>query len=575
MNKIKNNKFFPFIFIIILSVIICAPLFTLNLYEYNEARIHLARILAIDDVIKDGIFPPIINYKFMNGFGYALNLFYGPLTTYLPIIFLNIFGSAGVAFKVFTLLTVIFSGITMYNFVFEVTKRKSMALISALIYISALYKLSDIYFRDAIGEYTAFIFIPLVFQGLYNIIQNKKCKSFLLAIGIIGLVLSHTITTVYIALFSVIYLLFNIKKLKNFKVWKQIFINILLAFLVCAFYAIPLLEHTFNTEYALYSQEDMGTSGKYVQATGLKLKDLVSNELGNQEIRFSIGLVILVLVILSIFCYKKIDKNLQNEYIIFAILALISIFMSTKYFQWTIMPNVLSVIQFAWRNLGFFTFFISLVCGINGIIFAENILKKKWISETFLFGVVFSVFVFAFLGVFREWKFQDVSKEMQTDEKFINSERISPMQVNREYMPLKALNNLEYVISRENKTYVLEGNLEIVSENKDKLTDEIVVNNVQEGTIIEMPYLYYLGYDIQISYDGEEFISVKPKESLNGFLSLKLSQCSTATINLKYEGTLLEKISYIISIIGLALLGFYIIKEKKMKEKENESKVNK
>ena len=109
MNKIKNNNFFPFIFIIILSVIICAPLFTLNLYEYNEARIHLARILAIDDVIKEGIFPPIINYKFMNGFGYALNLFYGPLTTYLPIILLNIFGSAGMAFKIFTLLTVIFS----------------------------------------------------------------------------------------------------------------------------------------------------------------------------------------------------------------------------------------------------------------------------------------------------------------------------------------------------------------------------------------------------------------------------------------------------------------------------------
>ena len=81
----------PYAVILILTIIISAPMFTMNLALNNEAILHMSRIIAIDEVIKDGNFPAIINSKFMDGFGYALNLFYGPLTTYVPIILLNIF----------------------------------------------------------------------------------------------------------------------------------------------------------------------------------------------------------------------------------------------------------------------------------------------------------------------------------------------------------------------------------------------------------------------------------------------------------------------------------------------------
>ena len=551
MNKILKNKYMPYILIILLITVISAPIFTMNLDLNNEAILHMSRFVAVDEIIKDGIFPPIINYKFMEGFGYALNLFYGPLTTYIPIILLNIFKTAGMAFKIFSIVTIILSAITMYKFSFSVTKRKSMSLIAALIYISVPYKLSNIYSRNAIGEYTAFIFIPIVFEGLYNLINEDKKKHYLLIIGIVGLVLSHTITTIYTALFAVIYLILNIKKLKDKKIWKKAIIDIIISFLICAFYAIPLLEHNLGADYALFNKDRMGTGGESVYSTTLGLKELFANEVGNQEIRFSLGIVLCFLGFLTIFCLKKVKKENEKIYSDFLILSIISLFMCTKLFPWMIMPSFLTVIQFAWRNIGFFTFFISLVCGINAVTFAESILKKSLLKEIFLFGVIVSIFVFAFLGVLRDFRFDDISKENTLDKRIRNGEKVGTFQINREYLPLKAIDNKEYLTSRENRTYILSGDAKIISEKKEKLTNEIIINNLQEETVLELPFLYYLGYDVTATYEDGKVEKLDVTESNNGFISVKIKNIMEVKINIKYTGTLLEKASYIISIIGI------------------------
>ena len=563
IDKIIRCKYMPYILMILLTAVICIPIFTMNLFLRNEATLHMARIISIDEVLKDGVFPPIIDYKFMNGFGYALNLFYGPLTTYIPIVIYNIFGTAGLSFKVFSILTVIVSFIAMYKCTYSITKRRSISTISALLYISMPYKLSNIYSRNAIGEFTALIFVPIVFEGLYNILNGDKKKSYLLSIGIIGLVLSHTISTIYMALFCLIYLLLNIDKLKNIKVWKIFGINIVISFLVCAFYAIPLLEHMLSADYTIFSPQKMGSTPEAVQNTGLSLGDLFANEAGDQEIRFSLGFVTIILSILTFFCYKKIKKDYKDTYISFIILSIITLVMSTKLFPWLLMPNFLTVIQFAWRNLGFFAFFASFVLGVNAIVFAEDILKKEVFKDTFIFAVIISIFVFSFLGVLRDWKFDDLSGESLLDKRIKENEKVPVFQVNREYMPLKANNDLDYVQNRENKTYVISGKAEIIEENKEKLSDDIFIENVESKAVLELPYLYYLGYNAEIKYDDSNFEKLELTESDKGFLEVEIKQCQKAQIKVRYNGTILEKISYIISAFGLIILIIYIIKERR------------
>ena len=586
IQKIMHSKYIGYIIIFVLSCIIIAPIFSMDLTQNNEAKIHMARILSIDSVIKDGIFPPIIDYSYMNGFGYALNLFYGPLTTYIPIILLNILGTSALALKVFTFFTVFISGITMYNFIYTVTKRKAIATIGAIIYISTPYKLSNIYSRNAVGEYTAFIFIPVVFEGLYNIINNKK-KNYLLCIGIIGLILSHTISTVYTAVFAVIYLLLNIEKLKKLRIWKSFIINAVVALVVCMFYIIPLAEYKLIGNYSIYDTSVMHTGTDEVFTTGLGFSDLFASEFGDQEIRFSLGIMTCILTLLGAFCYKKIKKEYKGIYLSFLLLSIIALIMSTKLFPWFILPDFFGVIQFAWRNLGFLAFFISLVCGINAVTFAENF-KKEWVKDTILFAIIVSTCVFSALGTIKYANKGDLKNEKAFDEYTSQNERIYPYSINREYLSINALNNLDYMIERKDCSYVISGQAEIVNEDKNKLQDKIELKNVSDGTVIELPYVYYLGYKISVTYDSQnsqnivedsseeqkndaghnlDDTSITKKidtfETENGFLAIELDECSSATITVEYKGTLAEKIGYIISLAGIVILIIMIYKERR------------
>ena len=553
IQKIFTSKYIGYILIFFLSCIIIAPIFSMDLTQNNEARLHMARIFSINSVLKDGVFPPIIDYKYINGFGYALNLFYGPITTYIPIIFLNLLGTSGLALKVFAFFTVFLSGITMYNFIYSVTKRRLVATIGAIIYISVPYKLSNIFSRSAVGEYTAFIFIPLVFEGLYNIF-NDKGKSYLLGIGIIGLILSHTISTVYIAIFAFIYLLLNINKLGKWKVWKKLLLNAFVALVVCMFYLIPLIEHYIVGNYTIFDNIAMHSNCPEVYTTTLGFEDLFASEFGNQEIRFSLGIMTCILVLLGVFCYKKIKKEYKEIYLSFLFISIIALIMATKLFPWFLMPSFMGVIQFAWRNLGFFAFFISLICGINAVTFAEGILKKEVLKDTFSFAVIISICVFASLGVMRDWKFGDLENEKKFDDRIRNTDRVYFFSINRDYLPLNSLKNQYYLVDRDNCTYVLDGKATIDRENKVKLKDIVQLSNVEDNTIIELPYIYYLGYDVKVKYDNNDYVNVKTFESENGMVAIELEQCESATVNIEYKGTIIEKVGYGISFVGVIML---------------------
>ena len=67
----------------------------------------------------------------------------------------------------------------MYNLVNEVTKKKGVAFLSAILYMIFPYRFECLFNRFAIGEFTAFVFIPIVFQGLYNLLQGDKKKALL------------------------------------------------------------------------------------------------------------------------------------------------------------------------------------------------------------------------------------------------------------------------------------------------------------------------------------------------------------------------------------------------------------
>ena len=75
----------------------------------------------------------------------------------------------------------------MYGFMSEKTKNKLIGTLAAVLYMSMPYHLNDMYIRNALGEFLSYIFIPLVFAGVYRLL-NKEKNSFLLCIGAVRII---------------------------------------------------------------------------------------------------------------------------------------------------------------------------------------------------------------------------------------------------------------------------------------------------------------------------------------------------------------------------------------------------
>lgn len=566
IKQLKENKWIHFFIIIIIGICLSIPLCKIQIRDTHDGCLHMLRLIGTIDTLKIGQFPPLINQNYCNGSGYSMNLFYPPLVTYIPLLFKLIAPTYAVTLKIYASVCIILSGITMYQFVYQVTKKRSIALFSAIFYLIAPYKLANVYKRFAIGEFTAMVFIPLVFLGLYNLFNQDKKKHYYIAIGAIGLMLSHTVTTLYTAIFCVIYILFNFSKLKDKEIIKKCIINVVFILLVSMLFWMPLLEANAQADYAIMDDSIMRTTSSFVSENTISFSQLFK-DIGEEEgTTFLLGIPTIFTILLTIFVAKKEDNKYKDFYLLCIIFALISLFMVSKFFPWILMPNVICKLQYPWRMMGYFNFFMSFVCGINLYLALKQFVNKDIIK-------IIAIIVFAIISIASSINIvsQFFTKDETVDEKYetyiLENKKISHMRINRDYMPLKSINlQKTYVLIRKDETYILSGDAEILEENKENLNDEMKIKNADKGTVLEFPYYYYPGYKIEIKTE-QGMKEITTIESEHGYLSCVLQEdIEEGSITVKYVGTLITYISYIISAISLLVFIGYIIYERK-KEK--------
>ena len=205
--KIKKTNLITFLIIMITSIFVSIPLFKFNI-QYDDGIQHVVRLIETARELKWGNFFPVIMQNLCNGFGYSWNLFYSPLTAYMPLVFRIFSLSFENCLRLFMFFLSIASGYSMYFLLKKILKNKNIkecaktniAILAAVFYILAPYRINDMYIRVAVAELTSFVFLPIIFNGLYTII-NLKEKSFILAFGAVGIILSHTLITVFVVIF--------------------------------------------------------------------------------------------------------------------------------------------------------------------------------------------------------------------------------------------------------------------------------------------------------------------------------------------------------------------------------------
>lgn len=171
-EKLKNIKYF--LIILIAAIIISFSLLKDNINVYFDDGIqHIGRAYETYLEIQNKGNPKILS-NLTNGFGYSWDLFYGPLSTTLILITRLISGTFINSYKLVLFIGILISGITMYKFVSNLTKNEITGTIAGVLYMTMPYHLNDMYIRNALGEFLSYIFIPLVFLGMYKLFSKEK-----------------------------------------------------------------------------------------------------------------------------------------------------------------------------------------------------------------------------------------------------------------------------------------------------------------------------------------------------------------------------------------------------------------
>ncbi len=544
-SKIKT-KLIDYIIILIFAIIVSIPMLNEDFNIYSDDGIqHIARLMGTTQSIEEGQIIPVIMSNFCNGFGYSWNIFYSPLTAFLPLVFSIFTHSFELILKLFIILVAFLSGIAMYEFVNKISKNRYAGLMAAMVYIFAPYRLTDTYIRVAISELTSFIFLPIVFHGMYNIFNSEEKsikKSLLLSLGATGLVITHSVIAMYTAIFCFIYLLINIKELKNKQVIKMLIVNILLIILLTSFYTIPLLEHKLSTDYEVFKPGRMERTDSLIQN---KLKPIQLIYTAPYSFCFEIGLVSIIGLVLTILAHKKIEKSVKKFYWFALISGIVCIIMSLNFFPFEKMPAILKMIQFTFRLLEFSSFFFAVLAGINYSLVIKNFKLRDILILCFVTILLLMPAYNNCVGFGKQWSEDKLWPAVEVNE---NTGRVHAGCATFEYLPSKAYENLDYIKTRENRVYVLSGSATIENEEKNGTKMTFNLSNIEKNTTLELPYIYYLGYNIQIEQNGQT-LTLETFESSNGFVAVNLPNTESGKITVKYTGTTIMQISYIVSII--------------------------
>lgn len=573
MNKIieaiKTKRWVHYLIIVIIGLLISIPFLWVQLYLSDDGKYHLLRLIGLDNSMEYGSFPFLVFPFFCKNWGYSMMTFYPQLVTYIPYVLGLISGAFSTGLKIFASLTVVFSGIFMYNLVNEVTKKKGVAFLSAILYMIFPYRFECLFNRFAIGEFTAFVFIPIVFQGLYNLLQGDKKRHYYIAIGATGLLLTHTISTVYTALFCLIFVLFNLKAFFNKEVIKKCLINIVFILLVSAMFIIPMLEFKFTAEYAILEPDVMKTNAENVYTKTIKPSQFLKDIGEDNGVSFVVGIPFITMILLGILAFRKIDKEHKDFYISFLLLGVISIIMCTYLFPWRFMPDILCTLQYPWRLLGFAFFFFAPVCAMN-VYYLLNSINKKWLKAIAWLLAIAIIAGFTVMEL-NQYPTNDTSLDAKYEGKNKENPQIDYFAINRDNMPKKALyNQFGYLETRKDNTEVISGNVNIVSENKEALHLEIEIENAKKDTKLELPYLFYPGYTITLEYNGKA-TKIDYYESEYGFVAINLPEdIGTGKITVDYTATVLEKTAYAISAISIVGFIVYVICFRKKWKKEEQ-----
>lgn len=551
------KKIFIFILLFMISIISIFPLIVRTNLWGHDSQFHVSLISDIaENISLTNPFPKITS-NVANGIGYGTHLFYPPLphyfSGYLHLLMQNVGFSASDTLALTYFIISLLSSYVIFKLSFTLSKKKSIALLSSIIFLLMPYRISNIITRSAFNEVFVFLFFSLILLSLENLLNDKKFLT-LFVIGFTGMFLSHLPLSLFGCLFILIWGLLHIKKLLNKDKIKNILIGILLVSVMVLPYFSLLLSQLINGNYLVFQKDYISSFDtiEYFKIPFISLfipvdpifksnPEFFGLELKTYdwEVMYFINTFVLISLALTIL-FKKIKKN--NIYYI--ILTIITIFMCTNISVWKCLPSVFWLLQFPWRLEVFLTIALSIISPLWISKFKNNIPKGKIVNIFIIVLLLSSIPLI-----------QSLSRYTFVYEEFDYN---AGMGHSKEYLPVTAsenyYNNIDSSKIKYNGYYTDYSNINYIDAN----TLTFNVTSEEKETIIEIPRLYYAGYKLTDNKNR----NIDFYENENGMIEFI---ANNGTFQLKYVGPLIYRLLVILrNIFIILILVQFIIKNLKL-----------
>lgn len=562
--------------LVAVAFIASLPLFTNFLQAGHDLQFHLTRIATLAAELEHGQFPVRMLHEMSNGFAYATSLYYCDLFLYLPALLVNMMVPLQLAYKIYVVaVNLLTACIAFYSFV-RITGSARLGMLGAALYTLGAYRLTNLYLRAALGEYTAMAFLPLVLLGMYAIYtkEQPRMRDWMpLSLGMAGVIMSHMLTTQMAVIFLVIFCLLAIKKTIRPTTLIAVGKAAGVALLLTLWYIVPFLQSYIGMDTRIAERPI-----QWIQCTGAYILQLVGLSFTSSgggvpdgivgEMPVTVGLPLSLGIVLLLYYFIK-RAEWQTEKTpafgrvrVLTVLGLIAMIFSLHVFPWggiqggiaamlggagKAIAGFLGSLQFSWRYLAIAT--VLLIPAIL-LVLADLGHRKpqyqRYAVILMLVALVFNMssFYTGYTNTAEEWTYYDIDR-----------------------LDTVAVMNAEYYLEGTEFQHPLYAKVEHVSGDVEvrSYTNEGGVrrldcrNNGSEAAVLDLPLF---AYDHFHAYDaiGAELVLERNYENGNR-TNISIPAGFDGTVEIRYEPPALWRVAEVVSLLSaLGLIAFGIKK---------------
>ena len=389
-----------------IALVASLPLFAQGIMTGDDIRFHFLRIEAIVAGLKSGDFPVKMYPLYNDGYGYPIAVFYGDVLLYFPAL-LRIIGFTTLqSYKAYIVFINVLTATLSYACGKRIFKSNITGFVFSMAFTLSTYRLLCLYARASVGEYSATCFYPLVILAIWNIytqdINDKAYKknSIILAIGMVGIIYNHVLSTEMIVL--TIFILAMVFFKKTFR--KETILVYIKAIALClcisAAFIIPFVEYYTQLPLMLkssFTSDYIQDSGVYISEYFAFFKSITGGDYVNRRGLLTPGLVLMAGLLVGL--YLIIIKKDSKEIRVLTAGSLVSLFVASTICPWNriyeipVIGPILVTVQFPYRYIGISICFLCVLLGlVLEKIIEQGLLDKRIYYYTVITSLVMSCF---------------------------------------------------------------------------------------------------------------------------------------------------------------------------------------